>query len=167
MHTNLTLMDMIISLILGIAGSILAVYLLKTFPRWVYNIKKLWAERSRASAKTRIALLKEQLSQLDQFEANPLNFVGWCAMLIARAIGAFVTSVAMAIGVIGLRTNQITCATCSLLPDWVSYAGLIMASLIFGYGYGLVGRLIAHNNLDARRKSLVDELNSLKARFHL
>jgi uncharacterized membrane protein YeaQ/YmgE (transglycosylase-associated protein family) len=178
MQTNLTLMDLLLALLVGIVGSIVAAYLFRNGPIWFERATALWAERSKYSAEKRIAKLNSELKQLELFEAHPANFIGWCAMMLGRALGAFTTSLVAIL--FGLSTHAAYLAdrsfakldptfVCCQLHAWldtiVTVGSASMSGFIFAYAYGIVGMLVAYQNFAVRRKSMEAEIATLRARF--
>ncbi|MDE5443410.1 hypothetical protein GWG65_18560 [Bradyrhizobium sp. CSA207] len=177
MQTNMTLGDGILSVLLGVLGSLIAAYLFLYAPRWLSRASIVWAERSKRASLARIQILKSQLDQIDEFQKSPAAFLAWSIASISRAVlygllGMFLSihnfaakadySLDVLLVKFNLRDPNFVWGMSDDRVIAVLYNGAIVASniLIAMSVYSFV-RLGQFRNLDERRMDFEAEIERL------
>lgn len=102
---SLTWADVVITLLIGFAGSLLAAYVYVRLPRW-RSLAATWlAERSRRAAHARIAELTKEVDHVDRLRSDPSQLNAWMistlgSLVMYVALGLFSAIVAGSISIL-------------------------------------------------------------------
>jgi len=177
MQTNMTVADGILSVFLGILGSLIAAYLSLYAPRWLSKASIVWAERSKRASIAKIQILNGKLKELDEFERSPSAFIAWSTASVSRsvlygllglftALSNFASKADYSLDILLVKFNlkdpRFVWGTNDERVIAVIYNGLIVAAviLISMSVYSLV-RLGQLSDLQQRRREIQTEIERL------
>jgi len=175
MQTNLTWLDVLGSLLLGVIGSLIAAYLFKHSPPWFTKASTLWAERSKASAVAQVEKLTLELRFISELQTNTTLLVGWSSAMLARLIVYVALSLSMVVATVGLGVSVLVEQALSiahpfepkLTAQWITPAFLAGAGFVFARGFWIGLWLLAYSNLEARKTLLDLQIVKLCERWSL
>jgi hypothetical protein len=101
MTVSLTWADIILTLLLGVFGSLLAALIYSRAPRWFDAWLTAWAARSKKSAQKRAKWITAQLDQIERFQKNPSELIADIGARIGSMISAAML-VVMTVSITGL-----------------------------------------------------------------
>jgi len=90
---SITWADALISLFIGIVGSVIATFFVLRVPRRIARLSTFWAERSKKAAQARVSRLDKKISTIEVYEVNPSAFIGWVAGILSKGLLSAVASI--------------------------------------------------------------------------
>jgi hypothetical protein len=88
MTVSLTWADIILTLLLGVFGSLLAALIYSRAPRWLDAALTAWAARSKKSARKRAIWIVVELDRIERFRKNPSELVADTGARIGSMVSA-------------------------------------------------------------------------------
>jgi hypothetical protein len=162
MQTNLTILDGIVALLLGIIGSIIANYLFYGAPKWFDKISEYWAKRSKVAAESKISKLRKELILIDEFSSDPTRFLAWMVTQSAYYTGHYTNNVII---IVALGTFYILFSLSSkpvfLVLSFMSMAYLVIPFITSTFALNKVRNF---SDLKTRRAYIEAQIARLRVR---
>jgi hypothetical protein len=160
MNITMTWGDVVLSLAVGVVGSLVAAYLFVRLPRF-WNACAQWlARRSQKSALRRMKKLRAELGQVKRFRSDPTKYYGWMFDRLSHVQTSFSMGLAQLVLAALALGGAVSTKSYPLFILGIVMGGAGMAALIQGnYLRNGLGDL---RDLDRREAELRREIAELQ-----